>query len=69
MESTDPKENSTLQKNVKSENKFGGYPEKELDPDVIDMIAEIRKHIRAPTSKDGHANFVIDHYRKCKSCN
>lgn len=54
---------------MKSENKFGGYPEKELDPDVIDMIAEIRKHIRAPTSKDGHADFVIDHYRKCKSCN
>lgn len=54
---------------MKFENKFGGYLEKELDLDVIDMIVEIRKYIWVFILKDGYVDFVIDYYWKCKSCN
>lgn len=49
---------------VKSERKFqkfSGRPEKDTDPDVNDWITEMREHVRATTSKDGHADFVMDH--------
>lgn len=64
LEFTEPKEKSTPLVYVKSERKFpkfGGYPEKETDPDVIDWIAEMREHIQATLSKDGHADFLMDH--------
>lgn len=64
VESTESKENPTPVVYVKSERKFpkfGGYPEKDTDPDVIDWISEMREHIRGTTSKDRHTDFVMDH--------
>lgn len=64
LESTESKEKPTPVVYVKSERKFpkfGGYPEKDTDPDVIDWISEMREHIRGTTSKDRHTDFVMDH--------
>lgn len=64
LESTESKEKPTPVVYVKSERKFpkfGGYPEKDTDPDVIDWISEMREHIRGTTSKDRHTDFIMDH--------
>ncbi|XP_062609395.1 uncharacterized protein LOC134271164 [Saccostrea cucullata] len=64
MQATESKEKPTPMVYVKSERKFpkfGGYPEKDTDPDVIDWISEMREHIRGTASKDGHADFIMDH--------
>lgn len=64
VESTESEEKPTPVVYVKSERKFlkfGGYPEKDTDLDVIDWISEMREHIEGTTSKDRHTDFVMDH--------